>query len=83
MRTVPADEAAKEWRKLVSQAEREPVKVIGGDMPDVVVMSEAQYSRLRGEAWDRLMGTIHALQDEAARRGLTGAELEKLLADED
>jgi PHD/YefM family antitoxin component YafN of YafNO toxin-antitoxin module len=56
--------------------------------PAAVVLSPAEFDRLeeqdriRREAKDRLRQTIARMQKEAADRGLTEAELERLLADE-
>jgi hypothetical protein len=41
-----------------------------------------EQDRIRREAKTRLRETISTMQKEAARRGLTDAELERLLADE-
>jgi hypothetical protein len=41
-----------------------------------------EQDRIRREAKTHLRETISAMQKEAARRGLTDAELERLLADE-
>jgi hypothetical protein len=41
-----------------------------------------EQDRIRREAKTRLRETICAMQKEAARRGLTDTELERLLADE-
>ena len=45
-------------------------------------MSEAQYQRLQGLAWDRLAATVESMREEAASKGLTEERLAALLADE-
>ena len=46
------------------------------------MLSTQLYDRLRGSAWGRLAATMEAMGEEASARGLTGAKLEALLADE-
>jgi hypothetical protein len=41
-----------------------------------------EHDRIRREAKARLRQTISAIQRQAAQRGLTATELERLLADE-
>ncbi len=45
-------------------------------------MSEEQYQRLRGLAWDRLAATVEAMREEASASELTEAKLAELLADD-
>ena len=52
------------------------------DRPVSVLMSVAQYERLRGAVWDRLTQTMDTLGKEAAAGGLTESGLNALLADE-
>ena len=46
------------------------------------MLSEGQYERLRGVAWDRLASAMDAMAKEAEAKGLTDAKLAKLLLDE-
>ena len=50
--------------------------------PASVLMSVAQYERLRGGVWEGLTRTMDALGKEAAASGLGESRLEALLADE-
>ena len=82
MRTVPADQVFTDLRKLADTIRREPVRVVGSDQGAMVVMTEAEYEKLRGQAWNRLLASMDRLATEAETTGLTEARLEELLADE-
>ena len=82
MRTVQADQAFSDWRKLADDIRREPVKVVGEAACAMVVMSEAEYQKLVGQAWDRLFASMDRLAAEAQASGLTEEKLDELLADE-
>jgi prevent-host-death family protein len=75
-------------RELIEAVRNEPVTVLEKGEPVAVVLSPAEFDRLeqqdriRREAKDRLRETISSIQREAAARGLTEAELERLIADE-
>jgi PHD/YefM family antitoxin component YafN of YafNO toxin-antitoxin module len=88
MRTLSADTEEIKVRELIEAAREEPVTVIENGAPALVALSPAEFERLdkqdriRREAKARLRQTISAIQRDAADRGLTDAELERLLADE-
>lgn len=88
MRTLSADAKQINIRELIEAAQEEPVTVLEGGVPAAVVLSPSEFDRLdeqdriRREAKARLRQTIAAMQEDAADRGLTGGELERLLADE-
>jgi prevent-host-death family protein len=88
MRTLSADIKDIKVRELIEAARDEPLTVLENGEPAVVVLSPAEFDRLdeqdriRRDAKARLRKTISALQQEAADRGLTDAEVERLLADE-
>jgi len=88
MRTLSADTKEIKVRELIEAAREEPVTVLDNGTPAAVVLSPAEFDRLdeqdriRREAKARLRQTISAIQKEAADRGLTASELERLLADE-
>jgi prevent-host-death family protein len=88
MRTLSADIKDIKVRELIEAAREEPLTVLENGEPAVVVLSPAEFDRLdeqdrvRRDAKARLRKTISALQQEAADRGLTDAEVERLLADE-
>lgn len=80
MRRVAATEAKNRLGAILDDAQREPVIIRRQDRDIAVVMSMADYERLRE-------GNIHALlelrkqvADEAAANGLTAARLKALLA---
>jgi prevent-host-death family protein len=88
MRTLSADTEKIGIRELIDAVREEPVMVLANGEPAVVVLSPAQFDRLeehqriRREAKARLLETISTIHQEAAERGLTEPELERLMADE-
>jgi PHD/YefM family antitoxin component YafN of YafNO toxin-antitoxin module len=80
---MTSEDVARDWRKVAAQAEREPVKVVGEGESSLVVLSEAQYARLKGAARERLKASLRRLHDEAAASGLSASAIEALIADED
>jgi prevent-host-death family protein len=88
MRTLSNDTGQVKLRELIEAVRDEPVTVLEQGEPVAVVLSPAEFDRLeeqdriRREAKARLRQTISAIQQEAAQRGLTATELERLLADE-
>lgn len=82
MRTIPALEAKNRFGQLIEAAQREPVAVTKQGRPAVIVLSAAEYERYRRYLGEQLLASVHELQEEAAQKGLTEEELEKLLGDE-
>lgn len=88
MRTVSNDTGQIKLRELIEAVRNEPVTVLEQGEPVAVVLSPAEFERLeaqdriRREAKVRLRETIASIQREAAERGLTEAELQRLMADE-
>jgi len=88
MRTLSTKKEEIKLRELIDAAREEPVTVLADGERAVVVLSPAEFDRLeeqdriRREAKARLRETITSIQREAAERGLTEEELERLLADE-
>lgn len=88
MQTIVADATDPKLRELIDAAARGPVMVVEDGHTAAVVLSPTEYERLeapdraRREAQARLRETVAAMRTEAAARGLTDAELERLLADE-
>jgi hypothetical protein len=82
MRTIEASEAFKDWRKLAHDTRSAPIRVVGEAEGAMVVMSEGEYARLRGLAWDNLFTAMDRLAVEAEASGLTEEKLDELLADE-
>ena len=81
MKTIEADEALKDFDKLAQDTRFAPVKIVGAPT-SMILMSEAEYERIRGQAWDRLFRTMDRLATEAEASGLTEEKLDELLADE-
>jgi prevent-host-death family protein len=75
-------------RELIEAVRNEPVTVLEKGEPVAVVLSPAEFDRLeeqdriRREAKVRLRETISSIQREASERGLTEAEIQRLMADE-
>ena len=82
MKEIAAREAKNRFGQLLDAAQSAPVTVTKKGRAVGVVMSIAQYERLRGAAWERLTATMDRLGAEATARGLTDPKLEALLADE-
>ena len=88
MQTLSAEIEDAKVRKLIEAARKEPVIVLEDGEPAAVVLSLEEFERLgeadriQREAKVRLRKTIAAVQDRAAKNGLTEAELGRLLADE-
>lgn len=88
MRTVSNDTGQIKLRELIEAVRNEPVTVLEKGEPVAVVLSPAEFDRLeeqdriRRDAKVRLRETVTSIQREAAERGLTEAELQRLMADE-
>ena len=88
MRRLSNDTGQIKLRELIEAVQSEPVTVLEKGEPVAVVLSPAEFDRLeeqdriRREAKVRLRETIFLIQQEAAERGLTEAELDRLMADE-
>jgi prevent-host-death family protein len=88
MRTLSNDAGQIKLRELIEAVRNEPVTVLENGEPVAVVLSPTEFDRLeeqdriRREAKARLRRTILLIQQEAVERGLTDAELERLMADE-
>ena len=83
MKTVPATEAKNRLGAILEEAQREPIVIRQQDRDIAVVLSMADYERLR-------TGNIRAFLDlrkqvaaDAAANGLTEERLSELLADDD
>jgi PHD/YefM family antitoxin component YafN of YafNO toxin-antitoxin module len=82
MRTVSAQDVTTDWPRVATQAEMAPVRVHGEGVPDVVILSEADYDRFRRYAGERLKEVMDRMGAGASSNGLTEEGLEKLLSDE-
>jgi prevent-host-death family protein len=88
MRTLSNDTGEIKLRELIETVCNEPVMVLEDGERVAVVLSPAEFDRLqeqdriRREAKERLRRTVSLTQRDAAERGLTATELERLIADE-
>jgi PHD/YefM family antitoxin component YafN of YafNO toxin-antitoxin module len=86
MQTLSAEET--KVRRLIEAARSAPVLVLDDGEPAAVVLSPSEFARLeegdriQREAKARLRKTMSLAQAEAAEKGLTEEDLERLLADE-
>ena len=82
MQEMTALEAKNRFGQLIDAAQRRPVTVTKNGRAAVVVMSVEDYERRRQSAAQRLGQIMDRTAEEAARKGLTEANLDELLADE-
>jgi len=82
MKEVNARTAKNQFGQLLESAQRGPVRVTRRGRPAGVLLSEEQYQRLRGIAWDRLATTLGLMRQQASESGLTEESLADLLADD-
>jgi len=83
MKEITARDAKNQFGQLLESAQRGPVRVTRRGRSAGVLMSEDQYQRLRGLAWDRLQSTITAMRSQAGEQALTEEDLAGILADDD
>jgi len=82
MKEINARNAKNQFGQLLEAAQRGPVRVTRRGRSAGVLLSEEQYQRLRGIAWERLAGTVDTMRRQAADKGLTAETLARLLDDE-
>ena len=82
MQEMTALEAKNRFGQLIDAAQRRPDTVTKNGRAAVVVMSVEDYERRRQSAAQRLGQIMDRTAEEAARKGLTDAKLDELLADE-
>lgn len=82
MLTMTANEAKTHFGQLLDKAQRQPVQVTRHDRVVGVMVSAEDYEAMRQFYADRLIKSMDAMADEAARNGLTPEILDQLLADE-
>lgn len=83
MQTFTANEAKSRFGELIDRAQREPVRVTRRNRVVGVMVSAEDYAAMRAFYADRLRHTMRKVGEEAAAKGLTEGELQRLLADED
>jgi prevent-host-death family protein len=83
MKTVAATEAKNRLGAILDEAQREPVVIRRQDRDIAVVLSMADYERLRSGNIEAFLDLRKQVAGEAAARGLTDKRLTRLLADDD
>jgi prevent-host-death family protein len=79
MKTVAATEAKNRLGAILDQAQREPIVIRRQDRDIAVVLSMADYERLRAGNIQAFLDLRNEVAGEAARRGLTEERLAELL----
>ncbi|MCG2842379.1 type II toxin-antitoxin system prevent-host-death family antitoxin [Sandaracinobacter sp. RS1-74] len=82
MQTITANEAKTRFGELIDRVQREPVRVTRRNRVVSVMVSAADYAAMRAFYADRLARNLQETAREAADKGLTADELDRLLADE-
>ena len=83
MKTVPATEAKNRLGAILDDAQREPIVIRRQDRDIAVVLSMADYERLRTGNIQAFLDLRNQIAAEAAANGLTDERLNALLADDD
>ena len=79
---MTANEAKTSFGELIDRVQREPVRVTRRNRIVGVMVSAEDYAAMRAFYADRLARTLRETAREAAEKGLTEGELDRLLADE-
>ena len=83
MKTVAATEAKNRLGALIDEAQREPIVIRRQDRDVAVVLSMADYERLRSGNVRAFLDLRNEVAARAAARGLTEERLAGLLGDDD
>ena len=83
MKTVAATEAKNRLGALLDEAQREPIIIRRQDRDIAVVLSMADYERLREGNVKAFLELRNEIAATAAKKGLTPSRLRRLLADDD
>jgi antitoxin Phd len=83
MRSVSATTAKQNFAAVLDNAQREPVMIRRHDRDIAVLVSPADYARLRGIKIEELRSLSERVSQVAASRGMNEDVLKKLLADEE
>jgi prevent-host-death family protein len=82
MKEINAKQAKNQFGQFLDWAQSEPVRITKRGRSAGVFMSEEQFQRLRGSAWEQLKATVDTMRVEAKTKGLDEETLSKLLSDE-
>jgi prevent-host-death family protein len=83
MKSVAATDAKNRLGAILDEAQREPIVIRRQDRDIAVVLSMADYERLRAGNIQAFLELRKQVSDEAAASGLTEKRLNELLADDD
>lgn len=83
MKIVAATDAKNRLGAILDEAQREPIVIRRQDREIAVVLSMADYERLRSGNIQAFLDLRNQVAAEAAARGLTEKRLKELLADDD
>ena len=83
MKSVSTTDQKDRLNAIVDDAQREPVVIRREDRDVAIVLSMADYERLRAANVEELLSLQDDLSEKAAARGLTEERLNELLADDD
>ncbi len=83
MKTVAATEAKNRLGAILDDAQREPIVIRRQDRDIAVVLSMADYERMRSGNIQAFVDLRNQVAAEAAANGLTAERLNELLADDD
>jgi len=83
MRTVSADDLKNRLNKVAQQALKGPVAIKGRDFPKIMLISQADYRRMRGEARQRALAALKACHEAVEASGLDEKEIEQLIAEDE
>jgi prevent-host-death family protein len=82
MKRISATEAKNRLGAILDDAQRQPVVIRRQQRDIAVVLSMADYERLRSGNIQAFFDIRSQIAAEAKRKGLTAAKLKKLLADD-
>ena len=71
MKQISSRAAKNQFGQLLESAQRGPVRVTRRGRSVGVLLSEEQYQRLRGIAWEGLANTMESMRKQASESGLT------------
>lgn len=80
---MPATEAKNRLGAILDDAQREPIVICRQDRDIAVVLSMADYERLRTGNIQAFLDLRNQIAAEAAANGLTDERVNELLADDD
>ena len=83
MKKVAATEAKNRLGAIIDDAQREPVIIQRQSRDVAVILSMAEFHRIRASNVAAFLEASKAVAAEAKAKGLTGKKLARLLADED